>query len=415
MPKNKNTKQQPDNLIYKLDIRPVNRQSQDIQKWRSALQSAENIVFPRRVSLYDLYADVDLDTHLTSVMNKRRIAISNSQITFTDKSGTVNRQIEELCETQQFQEMIVDIIDSRFWGHSLIEVNFEADNWTYNLIPRKHVCPEKGLILISPYDSTGIDYRDAMYQSSVFEAGKNNDFGLILKACPFVIYKRCSYGDWVQFAELFGMPFRKASYNGYDEQTRLLLIQALEQAGSAAFAVIPKEADLQFIENHSNGNAQLYDLLIQSCNAELSKLIVGQTLTTEQGDKGARSLGTVHLDIEEDIHISDRMFIKNTLNNKFRKILELNGFNVKDGKFDFKETDSTDIVTKLNIAERVNLITPVDPDYFYDTFNLPKGKPVNNPVSVQNADRVKQPNKKPETLTWRGFKEMMSGFFVNRP
>jgi hypothetical protein len=47
-------------LIQNIDIRPVVRQSQDIDKWRNALKAAEAIN-GNRTQLYDLYFDVLLD------------------------------------------------------------------------------------------------------------------------------------------------------------------------------------------------------------------------------------------------------------------------------------------------------------------------------------------------------------------
>ena len=47
-----------------------------------------------------------------------------------------------------------------------------------------------------------------------------------------MIYKRGGFGDWAEYAEIFGMPFQVAKYNNYDEATRQELIRALEQSAT---------------------------------------------------------------------------------------------------------------------------------------------------------------------------------------
>ena len=47
----------------------------DIADYMAAVRAAENVDFPRRYKLYDLYSDILLDTHLSSVIEKRRNAV----------------------------------------------------------------------------------------------------------------------------------------------------------------------------------------------------------------------------------------------------------------------------------------------------------------------------------------------------
>ena len=88
----------------------------------------------------------------------------------------------------------------------------------------------------------------------------------------------------------------------------------MKAAGSAAYVVIPKEADLQFIQNNTTGSSVLYETLISVCNKELSKLILGQTMTTEAG--GSMAQAKVHAEVEKEIHHADKLFVKNILNDK---------------------------------------------------------------------------------------------------
>ena len=167
------------------------------------------------------------------------------------------------------------------------------------------------------------------------EVADRNSLGLLVKAAQYVIYKRGGFGDWAQYCELFGMPFRVAKYDGFDEKTRTELENALKAAGSAAYIVIPREADLNFIQNNTTGSSILYDMLIDSCNKELSKLILGQTMTTEAG--GALAQVKVHQEVEMEIHFADKLFVKNILNDRLIPLMRIYGSDTANGKLFFRK------------------------------------------------------------------------------
>jgi len=311
--KAKRTKGKTPEIIQKIEVTQTRRASQDIDSWRNAIKAAESIFAPRRVLLYDLYSEILLDGHLTAVIEKRKLSVSNTPLHFVQE-GKVNQQITNMIATENFLVLLGYILESKMWGHSLIELSFEDGILVPQLIPRKHVVPEKGIILRNQNDVGGVSFRELPYQNYTLEVGEKDSLGLLMKAAQYVIYKRGGFGDWAQYCELFGMPFRVAKYDGYDEKTRTDLENALKAAGSAAYIVIPKEADLNFIQNNTSGSSILYDMLIDTCNKELSKLILGQTMTTEAG--GALAQAKVHQEVEKEIHYADKLFVKNILNDR---------------------------------------------------------------------------------------------------
>lgn len=61
---------------------------------------------------------------------------------------------------------------------------------------------------------------------------------------------------------------------------------------STVTTVIPDTTDLSVIAATDSG---VHAELVKLCNGEMSKVILGGTLASDPGDKGARSLGEVHL------------------------------------------------------------------------------------------------------------------------
>lgn len=359
-------------LINKIDVRSINRTSQDIQSWRNAITSAESVFNPTRKQLYDLYHDILLDGHLWSVVDKRLTAITNTPIQFTDEGEPVE-DINNLMDTESWHYMLKELLNARFWGYTLLELTFLPDNIKAELINRKHVKPEMGLVVRNAFDMEGVRYLEPPYDRYIVTAGETKDMGLFMKVAQYVIYKRGGFADWAQFAEIFGMPFREGRYDPYDEATRKELLRMMEETGGAAYAVLPKGSEFQLHQaSQTSGSNTIYQDLKDACNQEISKAIVGQTLTTEQGDKGARSLGDVHQQVEADIHTDDKRFIINILNNKLRPLLEEHGYPVGNGRFIFPEIDNLDKKSRLEMDLKLAKQVPVSDDYFYQTYSIPK-------------------------------------------
>lgn len=359
--------------ITELVLKQPNRSNVDIKKWRTAIQSAESTISPRRKDLYDLYFDLILDGHLISVMEKRQRAVKSLPVIFT-KDGAPVDQVNEFLDTKAFRDMLSDLNDSKFWGHTLVQLDFTGEKLTYELIPRKHVKPEIGVVTLSESDMSGVDFRSEPEFNYILEAGGRKNLGKLMAAAQYVIWKRGGFGDWAELAELFGRPLRKGKYNPNDNEGKSALISMLEKLGGAPYIAYPEGTDVQVDASGSNLTGDIYEKLKDACNAEMSKIFVGSTLTTEQGQKGARSLGEVHERGEHDVFTDDRLDIISLLNNEFKRLLELHGFPVTGGKFTYQDTEELSRKVQLDMVKiiRNDLSVPVSDDYIYETFDIPK-------------------------------------------
>ena len=401
-------KGQKQNLVIQIIvIKQPARQSVDISSWRQALQSAESAT-GKRIKLYDLYNDLMLDNVLGDAIDKRIMAITNSNIVF-QRSGAPVPEMDDLIDTDDFERLLTEILNSKFWGISVVEFDFTT-GFAVAGSPRKHINPRSGEILMQQTDERGIPYREDPF---FLEIGEPNNLGLILKAAPYVIYKRGSFGDWAQFAELFGMPFRKGTYNSYDDYTRKQLEEALEKAGGAPWVVIPKDGNIEYIENKSAGNGgSVYNLLKVACNQEILIGILGQTMTTLDGSSKAQS--QTHKDVENSINKADRKFVCRILNRRVLPILEARGFPVKDGKFTFpEEAEDVSLKDRFDIDFKLNGMIDIPPEYLYEKYGIPK--PAGKVVKKQKQDPVPG-NQPPGKLTSEfGTIRKLFSFFLKTP
>ena len=103
-----------------------------------------------------------------------------------------------------------DILDARAFGHSVVELSTDNEGrLAETLIPRTHVVPEKGYILIQESDTKGIAYRDTKeYGMWILEFGARHDYGLLNKAVPHVLFKKFAEACWSELCEIYGVPPR---------------------------------------------------------------------------------------------------------------------------------------------------------------------------------------------------------------
>ena len=407
MAKTKQTNKKSGGLVVQeLIIKAPNRRPWDVNDWRMAMRSADR---GRMAQLYDLYEDMLVDTTLADAMDKRIGAVVNADITFFDAQGKEVDAIKEIIDTEEFENLQNLIMQGRLKGRAGAEFGWSDSGLIVSEIPPKHIDVERKEILLDPMDERGISYVDDPY---LMILGKSRFYGIILRAIPFAIYKRGGFGDWAQWIELFGMPQRVGKYNTYDPESKRQLEQAMERAGSASWMVVPKEADIEMRES-SASNGISFKQFIDACNQEMLVGILGQTLTTISGERGARSLGTVHQEVEEAKNKSDMRYLQRVLNRHLLPFLELQGLPTKGGRFAYPESTEPVTVQELSI---LNSMMDIPKKWLHERFGIPMEegeeettKEAEAPDESAPSDKGTQPEK--ETPSKKG----LSSFFVQAP
>jgi len=356
--------QQAPAILPQIVIKQPQRKTSDVSTWRTALQAAD---MGRMKLLYDLYEDLLIDGVLADAVDKRIDAVTNSPITFQNANGEEIPEITDLIDSPDFEELLVTIMNVRFWGRAAGEFSF-ADGWfNFAPIPFKHISLDTQSILINESDDKGIPYEG---DDHLMVLGKKRNFGLFLKTAPYAIWKRGGFGDYAQWIELFGMPQRVGKYSSYDPESRRLLVEAMEQAGSAPWIVIPKESDVETVNNTGTGSSSsAHNEFRKACNEEMLITILGQTMTTLDGS--SRSQSETHKEVEEGKNKSDLRYVRRVLNWIVVPILEKRGYKVAGGKFVFPE--SVQELTVENISTLADLID-IPASYIHNKFSIPEPK-----------------------------------------
>ncbi len=129
------------------------------------------------------------------------------------------------------------------------------------------------------------------------------------------LFRNYSVKAWMQFLETFGIPIMVGKYPvGSPERDRDILLDALDSIATRAAVAIPDGMDVEIKELSMRvGNNPLHQGLLDWAAKEISKAILGQTLTTDTQGKGSYALGQVHNEVRYDILRHDARLISNTL------------------------------------------------------------------------------------------------------
>src|SRR5690606_6872255 len=107
--------------------------------------------------------------------------------------------------------------------------------------------------------------------------------GIARAAAWAYLFKNYDLKDWVTYIEVHGQPLRVGKYHtGATEADKEVLLRAVANIGSDAAAIIPQNMLIEFVEAAKQGGAtDLYEKLADWLDRQVSKAVLGQTLTTE--------------------------------------------------------------------------------------------------------------------------------------
>ena len=158
-------------------------------------------------------------------------------------------------------------------------------------------------------------------------AHTDNPYGeALLSRCywPY-LFKHNGMKWWVTLCEKHGLPWVIGRLGqASEEEQRRDLLNKLVALVADAVTVVPKDAEIE-LKGFEGANADVHAALVAVCNAEISKVIVGQTLSTELDQKGgSRAAAETHSELRGEIVEADGKLVARVMNRLFAWITELN-------------------------------------------------------------------------------------------
>lgn len=365
------------NLIMLLDQHTQSLTKQDVGRWRTAWQMAINVDNPRRAALYDIYTDTLVDLHLTGCISQRKGKTLLKSFVIKNADGSEDEDALKIFESEWFYNFVSLALDSRFWGHSLIQLGdiITDENGVrkfadVELVPRKHVIPEYGVFVKEQTDGkeNGIDYRSGSIADWCVEVGKPYDLGLLLKCAPHSLSKKNMTAYWDVFGEIFGMPLRIGKTNSQDPEDRQQIEDVLANMGAAAWGLFPDGTDIEIKESTRGDAYNVYDKRIDRANSEISKGILNQTMTIDSGSSLSQS--ETHLEVFENVCAADARLIKYIVNDRLIPKMIRHGFDLKGKTFDWDDAATYTPAEQRELERMLLQYFDIDPQYFIDKYKI---------------------------------------------
>jgi len=282
------------------------------------------------------------DLHYASVLGTRKLALAGLNIRVeaaTDEAEDLRRadMLREVVESAEFGELQTDLTDALGKGYSVAEIMWDRSGSTW--IPERFVWRDPRFFMFDRETGQELRLLDeadmingialAPYKFIVhrprLRAGLPIRGGLARLAAVAYMCKAWTWKDWMGFADIYGIPMRVGRYGPNASKDDIgVLMAAVANLGSDAAAVIPDSMRIDFTQAANvNGAGDFFKGLAEWWDKQMSKAIVGQTMSADDGASLAQA--KVHNEVRLDLLEADAKAESNTLNRMFvRPFCDLN-------------------------------------------------------------------------------------------
>jgi len=211
------------------------------------------------------------------------------------------------------------------------------------------------------------------------QRGQAPGLGLAARAYWYSWFKRNNVKAWALYNERFGSPTVVARYPvGADDAERRRLLDVVDAVRQDAGVAMPEDVRLELLEATRGGSAETYRQLCEWCNDEISKIVLGQTLTTGEGRRsGSLALGQVHDAIRHEYIAADAALLEAAVAQLIRWVVDFNlGEDVAAPRWtiDTAPADRLEQDARLD-RELIGLGLPLGVEYFYERYGRPRPTP----------------------------------------
>jgi phage gp29-like protein len=279
------------------------------------------------------------DAHYASVLGTRKRQVSQLPITVEAASdGEIDlakaQLVRDWVKRDTLQAEIFDILDAIGKGFSVTEIVWDTKGpW----LPAKLIWRDPRWFQFDRIDGTTpllrgngpptrLPVRKFITHVHSAKSGLPIRGGIARIAAWVFLFKSLGLKDWVTYAEVFGFPVRVGKYGaGASEDQIRTLMRAVASVSTDMAAVFPDSMSMEFVKAEGNGSADLYERLCGYLDRQLSKLVLGQTATTDSEGGGLGGSGKEHNDVRGDIERSDAKQLAATINRDLVKpLIDLN-------------------------------------------------------------------------------------------
>jgi phage gp29-like protein len=279
---------------------------------------------------YTVYEELLRDDQVSAVLQQRQLALTSREMIVEPASDRLaDRKAAEWLEAElkrvSWDRVTRKMLFGVFYGFAVAEmiwqrpaerkdglIGIEAIKVKKQRRFRFHA--EDGLRLLTTANPMGETLPPAKFWT--FTCGGDNDddpYGLGLASALYwpVFFKRNGLKFWLIWLEKFGFPTIKALADPTSDEERDKILAAMSALQRDSAILLPKSVELELLEAGRSGVGD-FEALRKAMDAAIAKIILSQTMTTEDGSSEAQA--NVHERVKDSIVESDADLICDSFN-----------------------------------------------------------------------------------------------------
>jgi phage gp29-like protein len=358
---------------------------------------------------YELFEEVERDPRVSRLYFRRRLAVVGKPLQITPANDTPEAQrAADLCNElvlgvdgqggiKDFDDALYDLSDAIGKAFAAAQIVWDLDGglWVPKRLKR---WPQREFYLGDPLEHEDYDPDELrVITDTERTSGKPiTDFApgqwivhqqrcwsqplaraaLFRAVTWYWLFKKFGMKDWSILLERFGIPPRIGKYGpGTSDDEQDDLWKAVRDMGKDHACIIPEATTIELLKETGGKTEVPHPKMVRHCNEEISVAIMGNTMTTEQGDRGARSAKEAFQTDEYEQAEFDAKRLAATI--KAQLLEPIVRFNIGPKapvpKCEFMLDDYDDLESRGRVDKvLVEMGVPLAIDYFYDAYDRPK-------------------------------------------
>lgn len=349
-------------------------------------QATRGVVLDDRGHLMDLYeACVQQDAHLSAVLETvlSQIIGERYMLARQNEKGKYVKDVEATKKIQgsQFDKIIRGIVESKWYGYTLLEIMPDINSMTgklneVNIVERRNVLANQNRVVQRQGQwNPGWDINTSKYKNN-YVLINTGTLGLFSATTPWILAKKFTIANYVNFSHTYGQPIIHGKTASESTSDRQRLAANIANAAQNRIIITGLE-DILEVKNFTMSNSeQIYTSLIAFANKEVSNLIVGSESMAGETQSYVGST-SAHQDIFRERIEAYREYVENIMNEQVIPRLESMGYLPKGLEFKYANRVEMSNKDKISLYSVLTDKYEISADEIEKEFGIVVGKQIN--------------------------------------
>ncbi|NLI99078.1 DUF935 family protein [bacterium] len=280
--------------------------------------------------LWDVFEEMMQDPHIQSVFRSRRAGVAGRrwELAPSDDSAKAKKMTEfvrrALSAIPNFEYGLAHLLKAIPYGHSVLEVMWRIDSDGVRIDSLRSRRPERFIVepgsalkLLDAETGTAKPLPDRKFVLHRHEPQDDIPCSvpLLLSIYWPWFFKKHAQAFWMVLAEKFGIPSVIGRYPAHFTDADVSnLLKALTNLQQDSVAAVPQDTQVEVESIEVGEKGAFFRELLGFMNSEVSKTVLGGTLTQEVGDVGSYAAAKTHSDVRQEIIAADARLLQTTIN-----------------------------------------------------------------------------------------------------